>query len=59
LALTAFKGDNTLAELAQEFDLHANQVVERKQQMQEHAVEVFGRVLPIGNQPNRTSECSR
>lgn len=28
MALAALKGDKTLAELAQEFDLHANQIVE-------------------------------
>jgi hypothetical protein len=28
VALVALKGDKTLAELAQEFDLHANQIVE-------------------------------
>jgi hypothetical protein len=28
VALAALKGDKTLAELAQEFDLHANQIVE-------------------------------
>jgi transposase len=42
VALAALKGDKTLAELAQEFDLHANQIVELKQQMQERAAEVFG-----------------
>lgn len=41
VALAALKGDKTLAELAQEFDLHANQIVEWKQQMQERAAEVF------------------
>ena len=41
VALAALKGNKTLAELAQEFDLHANQIVEWKQQMQERAAEVF------------------
>jgi transposase len=42
VALAALKGNKTLAELAQDFDLHANQIVEWKQQMQERAAEVFG-----------------
>ena len=37
VALAALKGNKTLAELAQDFDLHANQIVEWKQQMQERA----------------------
>lgn len=42
VALAALKGDKTLAELAQEFDVHANQIVEWKQQMVDRAAEVFG-----------------
>lgn len=57
VALAALKGDKTLAEVAQEFDLHADQIVEWKQQMQERAAEVFGGVLPVGNQPSRISKC--
>ena len=37
VALAALKGDKTLAELAQDCDMHANQIVEWKQQMQERA----------------------
>ena len=42
VALWALNGDKTLAELAQEFDVHANQIVEWKQQMVDRAAEVFG-----------------
>ena len=42
VALAALKGDKTLAELAQAFDVHANQIVEWKQQMVDRAAEVFG-----------------
>ena len=42
VALSALKGDKTLAELAEEFDVHANQIVEWKQQMVDRAAEVFG-----------------
>ena len=37
-----FRKALTSAELAQEFGLHANQIVEWKQQMQERVAEVFG-----------------
>jgi transposase-like protein len=42
VALAALKGDKTLGELAQQFDVHANQVTEWKRQLLERASEVFG-----------------
>lgn len=42
VALAALKGDKTLAELAQQFDVHANQIAEWKRQLQERAGDVFG-----------------
>ena len=42
VALSALKGDKTLAELAEQFDVHPNQISEWKQQLQESAVDVFG-----------------
>ena len=42
VALAAIKGDKTLAELAEQFDVHPNQISEWKQQLLEHAPEVFG-----------------
>ncbi len=42
VALAAIRGDRTLAELAQQFDVHANQVTEWKRQLQERACDVFG-----------------
>jgi transposase len=41
VALAALRGENTLSELAQQFDIHANQVVEWKKQLQERVAEVF------------------
>jgi transposase len=41
VALAAIKGDKTLAELAEHFDVHPNQISEWKQQLQESAVDVF------------------
>jgi transposase len=42
VALAAIKGEKTLTELAQEFDVHANQITQWKSQLQEGAVGVFG-----------------
>lgn len=42
VALAALKGDKTLAELAQEYDVHPNQIRVWKQQLVEHAADVFG-----------------
>jgi transposase len=42
VALTAIRGEKTLMELAQEFDVHANQITQWKSQLLEGAVGVFG-----------------
>ena len=42
VALAAIRGQNTLAELAQHFDVHPNQITQWKVQLQEGAAEVFG-----------------
>ena len=42
VALAAIKGDKTLAELAEAFEVHPNQISEWTQQLQESAVAVFG-----------------
>ena len=41
VALAAVKGEKTLAELAQQFDVHPNQVTQWKAQLLDGAVEVF------------------
>ena len=41
VAVAALKGDKTLAELAQQFDVHANQIVEWKSRLLERATDVF------------------
>ena len=42
VALAALKGDRTLAELAQQFDVHANQISAWRAQLLEGASGVFG-----------------
>jgi transposase len=43
VALAALRGDKTLAELAEQFDVHANQIVQWKQQAMENMAAVFGK----------------
>jgi len=42
VALAALKGDRTLADLAQQFDVRPNQITQWKAQLQEGAAGVFG-----------------
>ena len=41
VALAALKGDRTMSELAQQFDLHPNQIKQWKDQLLEHVQGVF------------------
>ncbi|MCI2811262.1 IS3 family transposase [Eoetvoesia caeni] len=51
VALAAIKGDRTLAELAQQFDVHPNQITEWKRQLQEKAADAFGSAGQSNNEP--------
>ena len=42
VALAAIKGDRTIAQLAEQFDVHANQVTSWKAQLEGGAADVFG-----------------
>jgi transposase-like protein len=46
VALAAIKGELTLAQLAEHFDVHPNQITQWKAQLQESAANVFD---PSGN----------
>jgi len=41
VAIAALKGDKTMAELAEKFDVHANQITQWKTQLLDGALEVF------------------
>ncbi len=42
VAIAAVKGDKTLAELAEQYDVHANQITQWKTQLLEKASQAFG-----------------
>ncbi len=43
VALAAIKGDRTLAELAEQFDVHANQIQDWRRRLLDNADALFGR----------------
>ena len=51
VALEAIKGDQTLVELAERFEIHPNQIAEWKKLLLERASEVFDKGVP-SKEPN-------
>ncbi|WXK37927.1 transposase (plasmid) [Mycetohabitans rhizoxinica] len=51
VALAALKGERTLAELAQQFDIHPHQTTQWKRQLQERAADVFGTAGMLSSEP--------
>jgi transposase len=43
VALEALKGEQTLVELSQRYQVHANQITEWKKQLLEHAPDIFSK----------------
>ncbi len=52
VAIAALKGDKTLAELAQQFDVHPNQIADWKMQLMERSAQVFGDSPDKGVEPD-------
>ncbi len=43
MAVAAIRGDKTLAELSEQFDVHQNQIQDWRRKLLDHADQVFGR----------------
>ena len=52
VAVAAVKGDKTLAELAEQFQVHPTQITEWKQQLLARAADVFGGSKPTSDTPD-------
>ena len=55
VALAAVKGDRTIAELAQQYDIHPNQITDWKCQLLDRAAQVFGDRSSPSQEPDLTA----
>ena len=58
VALAAIKGDRTLAELAEQFDVHPNQITTWKAQLENRAADIFSPNGTATAQPGDRRESS-
>lgn len=56
VALAALKGDLTMVELVEKYDVHANQISDWKKQLLESAADVFGKGAQKAEQSEETVE---
>ena len=56
VALAALKGDLTMVELVQKYDVHANQISDWKKQLLESAADVFGKGAQKAEESEETVE---
>jgi len=52
VALEAIKGEQTIVELAERYQVHPNQITEWKKQLLEHAEDVFSKDRKPDQEPN-------
>lgn len=50
VALAAFKGDKTIAELSQQFEVHPTQITSWRKQLLENVQEAFGSGAKVGQE---------
>ena len=56
VALSALKGDLTMAELVKKYDVHANQISDWKKQLLDSAADVFGKGAQKIEESEETAE---
>jgi transposase len=52
VALESMKGDQTIVELSERYQVHPNQITDWKKQLLEHAEDVFSKDRPTDQGPN-------
>ena len=57
VAVAALKSDKTLAELAEQFDVHPNQITDWKRQLVGNADQVFGGSEKQAEESEHTKKC--